>query len=441
LTATRTPIEPARPPEASTPPKRAGAGRLERQIFLAATGVIALHVVDDSFLQPQPGTSAGDHLVSGLVPLAVLGLAAAVYPRVRGGARAAIALLVGVFGIAAGIEAVHYTTQVGPSGDDFTGLLCIPAGAALLGLGLVTLWTTRRRHGSVPLRVLRRVGIGVAAFIFATFVVFPLGYAYVGTHAARPPVDDIDLGTANVEEVELHTSDGLTLQGSYVPSENGAAVIVAFGRKGTQDPARMLARHGYGVLIFDRRGEGESDGDPNPYAWNDGEKDLLAAIEFLKDRPDVEPGRIGGLGLSVGGETFLQAAAHSEDVQAVVSEGATARSGGELRSVSGNGFGPIAMNTMITAGIAVFSNATPPPHLIDLVDDIAPRAMFVIYSPDVAGGEERRFNTAFHRAAGEPKAIWGVDGAGHVGAQDARPREYEQRITRFFDRALGGEQQ
>jgi uncharacterized protein len=404
-------------------------------------GVIALHVVDDSFLQPQPGTSAGDHVVSGLVPLAVLGLAAAVYQRLRGGARAAIALVLGVFGIVAGIEAVHYTTKVGPSGDDFTGLLCIPAGAGLLGLGLVTLWRTRRRHGSVPVLVLRRVGIGVAALFFAAFVVFPIGFAYVGTHAARPPVDDIDLGSAAVEDIQLHTSDGLTLEGSYVPSENGAAVIVAFGRKGTQDPARMLARHGYGVLIFDRRGEGDSDGDPNPYAWSDGELDLLAAIDFLKGRPDVEPGRIGGLGLSVGGETFLQAAAHSEDVRAVISEGATARSGGEMRSVSGNGVGPIAVNTMITLGIAVFSNATPPPHLIDLVDDIAPRSMFVIYAPGIAAGEERRFNTAFYQAAGQPKAIWGVPGAGHVGAQDARPREYEQRVTRFFDNALRGEQE
>jgi fermentation-respiration switch protein FrsA (DUF1100 family) len=403
--------------------------------------VIAVHVVDDSFVQPQPGTSASDHLVSGLVPLVVLGLAAAVHPRARGGARAAIALLAGAFGIAAGIEAVHYTAHVGPSGDDFTGLLCIPAGGVLLGLGLVVLWTTRRRHGSLPVRVLRRAGIGIAALLFAAFVVFPIGFAYVGTHAARPPVDDIDLGTANVEDVELHTSDGLTLEGSYVPSDNGAAVIVAFGRKGTQDPARMLARHGYGVLIFDRRGEGESDGDPNPYAWNDGEKDLLAAIEFLKGRPDVEPGRIGGLGLSVGGETFLQAAAHSGDVKAVISEGATARSGGELRSVPGNPIGPVIVNSMITAGIAVFSNASPPPHLIDLVSDIAPRAMFVIYSPEIAAGEERRFNTAYYRAAGEPKAIWGVAGAGHVGAQDARPREYEQRITRFFDRALRREQQ
>jgi hypothetical protein len=109
-----------------------------------------------------------------------------------------------------------------------------------------------------------------------------------------------------------------------------------------------------------------------------------------------------------------------------------------MRSVPGNGFGPIALNTVITAGTAVFGNATPPPHLIDLVDDIAPRSMFVIYSPEIVAGEERRFNTAFYRAAGAPKAIWGVPGAGHVGAQDARPREYERRVTRFFDQALRG---
>ena len=43
---------------------------------LAAFGVavIAVHIVDDNFVQPQPGTSARDHLVSGLVPLAVLAL-------------------------------------------------------------------------------------------------------------------------------------------------------------------------------------------------------------------------------------------------------------------------------------------------------------------------------------------------------------------------------
>ena len=409
-------------------------------MFLIGVGVIAVHVVDDSFLQPQPGTSAGDHVVSGLVPLGSLALAAAAYGRVRGGGRAALALVVGFFGIASGIEAVYYTTQVGPSGDDFTGLLSMVAGLALFGFGLVLLWRTRRREGGLLRKSLRRAAIGVAGLVVGFFVAYPLGYSYVGTHVARPPVHDIDLGSAGVQDVKLKTSDGLTLDGSYSPSRNGAAVIVAFGRKGTQDPARMLARHGYGVLIFDRRGEGESDGDPNPYAWDDGEKDLLAAIEFVKRRPDVERGRIGGIGLSVGGETFLQTAAHSDDLAAVVSEGATARSGGELDSVPGSPWSQVTFNHVVTAGTAVFSNASPPDHLIDQVDEIAPRAVFLIYAPGVDNGDEERFNRAYHREAGAPKFIWGVPEAGHGGAQDARPREYERRLTRFFDQTLRKEQ-
>jgi hypothetical protein len=41
-------------------------------IARVAIGVMALHIADDSFLQPAPGTRADDHLVSGLVPLAAL---------------------------------------------------------------------------------------------------------------------------------------------------------------------------------------------------------------------------------------------------------------------------------------------------------------------------------------------------------------------------------
>ena len=38
---------------------------LERLIARVALGAIAVHVVDDSYLQPQRGTSASDHLVGG----------------------------------------------------------------------------------------------------------------------------------------------------------------------------------------------------------------------------------------------------------------------------------------------------------------------------------------------------------------------------------------
>ena len=43
------------------------------------------------------------------------------------------------------------------------------------------------------------------------------------------------------------------------------------------------------------------------YGWS-GDRDLLAATAFLQRQTDVHHGRIGGLGLSVGGEMLLQAA-------------------------------------------------------------------------------------------------------------------------------------
>ena len=134
-------------------------------------------------------------------------------------------------------------------------------------------------------------------------------YAYVVTHALRAEVPPADLG-APYEDVAFTTSDGLRLEGWYIRSRNGAAVIAFPGRAASQKRAKMLADHGYGVLLFDRRGEGESEGDPNLLGWH-GERDIHAAVRFLQSRPDVDPGKIGGIGLSVGGEVMMGAAAES----------------------------------------------------------------------------------------------------------------------------------
>ena len=131
-----------------------------------------------------------------------------------------------------------------------------------------------------------------------------LGYAY--THLSRFAVPAASCGPPT--RTSRSDSTGSTLRGWYVPSRNGAAVIAFPGRKGPQRHCRMLARHGYGVLLFDRRGEGASDGDPNSYGWG-GEKDIRAAVDFLRHRADVDPERIGGIGFSVGDELMIQAAA------------------------------------------------------------------------------------------------------------------------------------
>ncbi|MFL5894001.1 MAG: alpha/beta hydrolase [Thermoleophilaceae bacterium] len=406
----------------------------ERVVFLAAVGVIAVHVVDDSFVQPEDGTSAGDHLVSGLVPLAALGIAAAAYPRARAGVRATIALIVGLFGIVAGLEGWHYLREVGASGDDYTGLVTLPAGVLLLLLAAVTLWRSRRRQGRRSRRYLRRGLIGVAGLVLVVAVIAPFMASYAYTHLARAKVPNADLGGAAYKDVKFETSDGLELEGWYIPSKNRAAVIAFPGRKGPRNRARFLARHGYGVLLFDRRGEGDSEGDPNSFGWG-GTKDLEAAIAFLARRPDVDPERIGGIGLSVGGEMLIEAAAETDALKAIVSEGAGIRSVREATELSGaEKWLQLPTWAATTLGTAVFSNRGPPPNLKNLARRIAPRRVFLIYAERGRGGEQ--LSADYYEAAGEPKLLWKTD-SGHTGGYDAAPQQYERRVVRFFDDALG----
>ena len=401
-------------------------------LFRIALAVIAVHVVDDSFVQPQAGTSPADHLVSGLAVLAALALAAWAYPRLRGGRRGALALLFGFFGVVAGVEAVRALAGPGASGDDYTGVLSLAAGFTLLGLGVATLWSTRRIEGNRPWRYLRRLLLGLTGFVLTLLVVAPLSGGYLYTHLGRADVAPANLG-ASYERVSLETSDGLELAGWYVPSKNGAAVIAFPGRNGPQAHTRMLVRHGYGVLLFDRRGQGESEGDPHGFGW-EGEKDVKAAIAFLQHRPDVDPERIGGLGLSVGGELMLQAAAETDALKAVVSEGAGSRSVGEFRDMPGAPIQMHAVETMITAGLTLFSNSPPPPLMQDIIGRIAPRSVFLIWATH--GVDTEVLNEKYFQRAGEPKTLWEIPDAKHVGGLAARPAEYERRVVGFFDRAL-----
>ena len=128
----------------------------ETTVTTLCLAAVAIHVAYDSFIQLQPGTSAGDHVVCGLLPLALLALAAAASRRCRGARRAAVAFAAGVFGIVAGIEAAYYTMNGGPSGDDYTGIVALAAGIILITVGGLTLWRTRRMDGSRRRHYLRR---------------------------------------------------------------------------------------------------------------------------------------------------------------------------------------------------------------------------------------------------------------------------------------------
>ena len=399
--------------------------------FSAATVVLGLHAVVDSFVAPEPGTGPGDHLLRGAASLGILAVAAAVYPRLPAGGRAALAIVLGALALEGGALAVADARAVGARGEDWTGFVLLPFGVLLLGSAGALLWRSRKAG---RLRYLRRTGITVTAIVAAYLLVVPVAVAILATHRPRADVAPVELGRP-YEEFTIRTSDGLDLAAWYVPSLNGAAVISYPTRQGKLPQARMLVRHGYGVLLLDARGYDGSEGDPNLFGWT-GAKDIDAAVAWLQERADVTDSRIGGIGFSVGGEMMLQAAASNTGLRAVVSEGAGVRSVREDLVRGPRGWLALPESAVQTAAVAILSGTRPPPSLTHLVRRISPRPLLLVYAGRGGGGEE--LNPAYYRAALAPKELWKIAEAGHVGGLQARPRAYEERVTRFFDRALLG---
>jgi hypothetical protein len=409
--------------------------RREYRLFLLAIGLVAIPIIDDNFVHPAAGTSAGDHLLSGLVPLAVLGALALLYPHLRAGLRAATSMTLGAIVFAVGFPGVYYIADGSADFDHYTALLAFPAALILLASGPVILWRTRRVGGSRRRRyALRALSVAIAVvaapliFMLIVFpIAFPYGYVHTGSTTSVP-----DLGVGE-ERVTVTTSDGLELEATYVPTKNRAAVML-YGGAGRTKEALMLARHGYGVLLLVPRGQGTSEGDIVRWA---GDTDLLAGAEYLKGRSDVDDARIGAIGFSVGGEQLLEAAARSTAIRAVVSEGA----GGRVGETDASGvLEPLVDVSMfvMTAATTVFQNHGPHPRPEERIGLIAPRPVFLIYAVPGIGEEDIR-QPQFYAAAGEPKAMWRVPGSKHTGGLEAQPAEYERRVVAFLDGALLGE--
>jgi alpha/beta superfamily hydrolase len=308
---------------------------------------------------------------------------------------------------------------------DWADFPLLPAGTVLAGVGAALLWRTRRAGGHA---VLRRAAIGIGALLSLSVIGSGILAAVYATHRPRDPVSPVDFGSP-AAAITLRTADGIRLAAHYVPSRNGAAVIL-YPRAADAEPhARMLTRHGFGVLALDARGYGGSAGDPNAFGWG-GARDLDAAVAYLLTRADVLPGGIGGLGLSVGGEQMIDAAAENRALAAVVSDGAGERSVNETLLRGARAAPAIVQQAIQTAALAALSGRTPPLALTTTIGRITPRAVLLIEAEHGAGGED--LNQEYFSRAGRPKALWRAAGATHTSAIRTAPRSYERRVVGFL---------
>jgi pimeloyl-ACP methyl ester carboxylesterase len=99
--------------------------------------------------------------------------------------------------------------------------------------------------------------------------------------------------------------------------------------------ADYLTRQGIAVLRVDDRGVGESTGDFSQATSEDFASDVLAGIEYLRTRKEINPEQIGLIGHSEGGLIAPMVAVKSPDVAFIVLMAGTGLTGEEILYLQG----------------------------------------------------------------------------------------------------------
>lgn len=176
--------------------------------------------------------------------------------------------------------------------------------------------------------------IAAAAWFFSRLILSP----------PAVPVDTPADSDLPLEPVYFPASqDGLRIAGWFLPQKKGEqspVIILVHGwpwnRTGEdrRDWGSRLAKaekvdllslagkfhqNGYAVLMYDMRNHGESAHTDGGVTFGMTESlDLLGAIDWLDRRDDVDSGRIGVTGFSMGGNTLLYTLSHTEKIRAAV---------------------------------------------------------------------------------------------------------------------------
>lgn len=245
------------------------------------------------------------------------------------------------------------------------------------------------------------------------------------------------------EDVEVTNGDGMKLFGWFIPSENGAVIMMQHGYKATRkemlNEAQMLYQHGYGVLITTVRAHDYSEGEAISLGVYE-MSDMEAWYQYLISRDDINPNQIGILGNSYGGMLAIQYASQNENIKAVVANCAFS-----------------SMQDTVTTSVKHFTGLPEFPFVplivfwaeqdtgikMEEIDTtkwiplISPRPVFLMQ-----GGADTVISPSSGQilfdAANEPKELWFDEELGHVDFDTERAEEYETRVVEFFDLYLLG---
>lgn len=197
--------------------------------------------------------------------------------------------------------------------------------------------------------------------------------------------------------------------------------------------ARLLARHGYSVLLIDLQAHGESPGEAISLGLRESTGVQLAREWIRRKRPGKP---IGAIGVSLGGASILLGPSPS-GFDAVVLEAVYADARQALQNRMAIRFGPLApvlgklLEVQVKPRLGVSLDQLRP------IEHIAGLGAPVLV---IAGGRDRHTtlteSKALYAGALPPKEFLVLPDAAHQDFERHAPAVYEARVIAFLDRSL-----
>lgn len=240
-----------------------------------------------------------------------------------------------------------------------------------------------------------------------------------------------------VEEVQLKTSDGVTVAGWYVEVPGEKAVVLAHGidanRLQNRAKAELFASMGFAVLLYDARGHGESQRVRVTGGWEE-RHDLEATVAYLQEKGYTH---IGVDGFSMGASTIAYAVAHGLKPDFVIMESC-------FKDVP-----TLIQNAVLEMRLPAFT-ANP---VVDLIskrigfsaDDLSPIAcmpkitmpVLLLLGDSEFQVKEDQAREMFEAIAAGDKTMHVFEKAGHEVFCVTKPDEYKELLAVFLARAEG----
>jgi pimeloyl-ACP methyl ester carboxylesterase len=232
------------------------------------------------------------------------------------------------------------------------------------------------------------------------------------------------------EEIILRSADDILLSAWYTPPRDEALILVGHGYANVR-PAEMhilFAKHGFGVLSWDFRAHGRSQGNLCTFGYSEA-LDVEAALDYALDQPDVS--WIGMWGGSLGGMAAFHAASRRPEIMAIVGDSVPYNARDALRTVVKT---PLLRGLLLRVGEHEMGLGVDVIRSDRWISEMSVRPVLLIQGADdqnIPADSAQRLNDA----AGGYSDVWIEPGVRHLEMFEARPEEYGRRVVAFFQEA------